>query len=81
VVPSPVVTDTDQVEGLKNEADLVASEAIPLVLGHGGDIILVHSDPPRGRPVESAQEGEQRALARSGRPDDERANIVGEMER
>ena len=71
----------DQVELLEHEADLLAAERVLLDLVHRGDGLAGDLDRSRGRPVESAQEVKQRALARPRRPDEKRAGARRNLER
>src|SRR5262245_20301324 len=59
-----------QVEELKDEADLVATDPRQLIVRQAAERFVVDADRSGGRPVEAADQVEERGLAGAGRPDD-----------
>ena len=59
-----------QVEELEDESDLVAAHPRQVVVGEAGERLAVDAHTAGGRTVESADEIEERRLARSGGSDD-----------
>ena len=66
----------DEVEGLEDEADLVAAIGILLGFGHRREVAALDDDLAGGGAVEGAEEVEERTLARSRRADDEGATAA-----
>ena len=61
-----------QIEELKDEADLVAPDPRQPVVGQAGERFAVDADVAGGRPIEAADQIEQRRLAGARRADDRR---------
>ena len=62
-----------QVVVLEDEADVPVAEVGQLALGQGERVLAVEADGAGGRPVEGAEDVQQRALAGAGRPHDRHA--------
>jgi hypothetical protein len=60
----------EQIEELKDEADLVAADGSQLVIREAAQDLAVEGNAAGGRRVESTNQVEQGGLARSRRPDD-----------
>ena len=71
----------DQVVRLKDEADPRRPNVAELVVVHPGDVVVAQEEVARGRPVEAAEQVEQRALARAGGTHDRDVVAGGDFER
>ena len=67
---SYAVSDGNQVEELKDEADLLAAQPRQRVLAEPRDVDAVDQHRSGGRRIEAGDEAEQRRLAAARRPDD-----------
>ena len=60
----------DQVEGLEHHAYLVIAHLRQFAFGHGSDIDAINQDLSAGRIIESGNDAQQGAFARTGRAND-----------
>ena len=60
----------DEMEGLEDDADVPSAEPGETVLVQRGEVVSGHRDLPAGRPLEPADDHEERGLPRTGGPHD-----------
>ncbi len=77
---SCAVSDRQQVEGLEDEADLVAAQLGELALLEVGDLGAVEDDAALGRLVEAGEDVHEGRLARARRAHDRRQPPAGEVD-
>ena len=70
----------DEVELLEHEPDAPAAQSSQLGVAQSTDVVAVDAHPTGGRPVQRADDVDQRRLARPGRPDDGHQLAVADRE-
>ena len=71
----------DQIVRLENKADPGGPNSGQLAIIHGCNVIVAQSQGTRRRPVETTQQVEQRAFARTRRPHDRQVFALGNVKR